>query len=273
MRIQVAAEAARVLRAASDSVADRAALGDREWWLVSAAEGDTRDEGGLITRQKRLLRWGAAIVAAQTLTGTAGAYTLEREHAGANYKIVVPDANWNETLVVLAHGYRDKADHPGEVDDGRAMDLDFEAIANGLAAQGYAVAATSYWDNGWAVKESIHDITALRAFFKGGSRPPGDRAPRRPLARLIRHCDDGRARRRARRRLSARLRRSRRRAARLGHGRRGDARLRPHLRYACVVGGLRRTRTTTSISRPRYSPSCSARSSRLRITGSGSSSA
>jgi hypothetical protein len=119
MRIQVAAEAARVLRAASDSVADRAAPGDTEWWLVSAAEGDTRDEGGLITRQKRLLRWGAAIVAALTLTGTAGAYTLEGEHAGANYKIVVPDANWNETLVVLAHGYRDKADHPGEVDDGR----------------------------------------------------------------------------------------------------------------------------------------------------------
>jgi hypothetical protein len=121
---------------------------------------------------KRLLRSCAAIVAALSLTGTAAGYTLEGEHAGANYKIVVPDTGWNETLVVLAHGYRDKADHPGEVDDRRAMDPGFEAIANGLASQGYAVAATSYRDNGWAVKESIHDITALRAFFNGAVGRP-----------------------------------------------------------------------------------------------------
>jgi hypothetical protein len=122
--------------------------------------------------QKLLLRWGATIVAALSLTGTAGAYTLEGEYAGANYKIVVPDTGWNETLVVLAQGYRDKADHPGVVDDRRAMDPGFEAIANGLAAQGCVVAATSYRDNGWAVKESIHDITALRALFNGAVGRP-----------------------------------------------------------------------------------------------------
>ncbi len=77
----------------------------------------------------------------------------------------MPDAGWNGTLVVLAHGYRDKADHPGEVDDRSAMDAGFTAIANGLAAQGYAVAATSYRDNGWAVKESINDLIRLRGLF------------------------------------------------------------------------------------------------------------
>ena len=33
---------------------------------------------------------------------------------GAPYRIVVPTV-WNGTLLVYAHGYRDKADHPGEV--------------------------------------------------------------------------------------------------------------------------------------------------------------
>ncbi len=120
----------------------------------------------------RMLAVTAMAVAALALSGTAAAYTLEGDLAGANYKILVPDAGWNGTLVVLAHGYRDKADHPGEVDNRAAMDAGFEALAAGLAAQGYAVAATAYRDNGWAVKESIHDITALRAFFNGAVGKP-----------------------------------------------------------------------------------------------------
>jgi hypothetical protein len=114
---------------------------------------------------KRLLASCGAALCALTLAATSAAATYEGEHSGANYKIVVPDTGWNGTLVILAHGYRDKADHPGEVDNRAAMDPGFTAIANGLAAQGYAVAATSYRDNGWAVKESIHDITVLRGLF------------------------------------------------------------------------------------------------------------
>ncbi|MDQ5874296.1 MAG: lysophospholipase [Actinomycetota bacterium] len=116
---------------------------------------------------KRLLVCCVAALSALMLAAAAAPATFEGEHAGANYKIVVPDAGWNGTLVVLAHGYRDKADHVGEVDDRSAMDPGFTALANGLAAQGYAVAATSYRDNGWAVKESIHDLTALRGLFNG----------------------------------------------------------------------------------------------------------
>ena len=116
---------------------------------------------------KRLLVCTVAALSALALAAAAASATFEGEHSGANYKIIVPDAGWNGTLVVLAHGYRDKADHPGEVDNRSAMDAGFTGIANGLAAQGYAVAATSYRDNGWAVKESIHDIVALRALFNG----------------------------------------------------------------------------------------------------------
>ncbi len=116
---------------------------------------------------KRLLVCSVAALGALLLAAAASPATFEGEHSGANYKIIVPDAGWNGTLVVLAHGYRDKADHPGEVDNRAAMDAGFTAIANGLVAQGYAAAATSYRDNGWAVKESIHDLTRLRALFNG----------------------------------------------------------------------------------------------------------
>lgn len=116
---------------------------------------------------KRLFVGTVALIGALTLAAAAATATFAGEHSGANYRIVVPDAGWNGTLVVLAHGYRDKADHPGEVDNRSAMDGGFTAIANSLMAQGYAVAGTSYRDNGWAVKESIHDITALRALFNG----------------------------------------------------------------------------------------------------------
>ena len=45
-----------------------------------------------------------------------GPMDVSGELHGAPYRIIVP-ANWNGTLIVYAHGYRDKANHPGEVDD------------------------------------------------------------------------------------------------------------------------------------------------------------
>ena len=44
---------------------------------------------------------------------------LSGELKGAPFRIAVPE-NWNGTLFVYAHGYRDKADHPGEVDNRNA---------------------------------------------------------------------------------------------------------------------------------------------------------
>src|SRR5687768_4848703 len=50
-----------------------------------------------------------------------GPLDLSGELHGAPYRIRVPE-NWNGTLLVFAHGYRDKADHPGEIDN-RTADI------------------------------------------------------------------------------------------------------------------------------------------------------
>ena len=109
-----------------------------------------------------------AVVGFAASTAHAQPTVLQGELAGAPYRIVVPET-WNGTLVVVAHGYVDKADHPGEVDNRNPLD---NGLAGVLAAQGYAVAGTAYRDNGWAVKESIHDLRALRAFFNGAVGRP-----------------------------------------------------------------------------------------------------
>ncbi|MCY7376358.1 MAG: hypothetical protein LH472_10360 [Pyrinomonadaceae bacterium] len=83
---------------------------------------------------------------------------------GAPYRIRVPE-NWNGTLLVYAHGYRDRADHPGEVDN-RAADLaPSAALEPVLLAQGYALAGSAYRNNGWAVEEGIDDLRNLTLFF------------------------------------------------------------------------------------------------------------
>ncbi len=99
-----------------------------------------------------------AIGGGQTLTGTLN---------GANYTIRVPDGWSNGTLLVYAHGYRDKADHTGETDDTSADAAPGgAALENVLLGMGYAVAGSSYSDNGWAVKEGITDTLALTNYFK-----------------------------------------------------------------------------------------------------------
>lgn len=103
-----------------------------------------------------------AVLVAAVCATPAGATTYSGNLNGSNYTIEVPP-NWNGTLVVLAHGYRDKADHPGEVDDTSSGD---PALRAGLASFGYAVADTSYRSNGWAVKEMIADVVDLREHFE-----------------------------------------------------------------------------------------------------------
>ena len=87
---------------------------------------------------------------------------MSGELHGAPYRIIVPE-NWNGTLLVYAHGYRDKANHPGEVDDRSA---NFEGLEPALLSFGYAVAATAYRDNGWVVEDGIQDVKDLTVFFR-----------------------------------------------------------------------------------------------------------
>lgn len=76
-----------------------------------------------------------------------GPLDVTGEIQGAPYRIAVPAA-WNGTLLIYLHGYRDKADHPGEVDNRNPDLAPNAALANALLGQGYALARTAFRDNG-----------------------------------------------------------------------------------------------------------------------------
>ncbi len=94
-----------------------------------------------------------------------GPLDLSGEIHGAPYRIMVP-AQWNGTLLVFAHGYRDKADHPGEVDNRTADLAPSPALIAPLLAQGFALAGSAFKDNGWAIEDGIQDMKNLTVFFR-----------------------------------------------------------------------------------------------------------
>jgi hypothetical protein len=84
---------------------------------------------------------------------------------GAPYRIVIP-ADWNGTLLVFGHGYRDKADHPGEVDNRNPDIAPNAALVAPLLAQGYALAGSAYRANGWEVEGGVQDMKDLTVYFR-----------------------------------------------------------------------------------------------------------
>ena len=95
---------------------------------------------------------------------TIGPLDLSGELHGAPYRIRVPE-NWNGTLLVFAHGYRDKADHPGEIDNRNADIAPSAALEAPLLAQGFALPGTAFKDNRWAIGDAILDAKNLAVFF------------------------------------------------------------------------------------------------------------
>ncbi|MEZ5427805.1 MAG: hypothetical protein R2747_16165 [Pyrinomonadaceae bacterium] len=104
-------------------------------------------------------------------TNGHGPVDLSGELFGAPYRIRVPQ-NWNGTLLVYAHGYRDKADHPGEVDNRNADIAPSAELETFLLSQGFALAGSAYRDNGWAVEEGIKDLRNLTLYFRLRVRNP-----------------------------------------------------------------------------------------------------
>src|SRR4029079_2808254 len=96
---------------------------------------------------------------------------LSGELNGAPYRIRVPEV-WNGTLLIFAHGYRDKADHPGEIDNRNADVAPSAALEAPLLAQGFALAGTAYKDNGWAIGDAIQDVKNLAVFFRENVAQP-----------------------------------------------------------------------------------------------------
>lgn len=84
-----------------------------------------------------------------TLTGNIG---------GANFLIKVP-SNWNGTLVLYSHGYVFPGNPLTPEDAGDPLT---EAA---LLQSGYALAGSSYSQNGWALQQAFHDQIALLNYF------------------------------------------------------------------------------------------------------------
>lgn len=89
-----------------------------------------------------------------------GTNTLHGTLGGANYTISVP-SNWNGTLVLYSHGYVFASQpllNP-------APDVGDQLTGAALLQQGYALAGSSYSQNGWALQQAFHDQIALLNHF------------------------------------------------------------------------------------------------------------
>ncbi len=102
----------------------------------------------------------AVAVMAGSVTGAAANPPPETGTIdGANFKIEMP-ASWNGTLVLYSHGY---------VTPGSALvahDAGDPITAAWLLANGYAIAGSSYSQNGWALQQAFHDQIALLGHFQ-----------------------------------------------------------------------------------------------------------
>ncbi len=86
--------------------------------------------------------------------------TLQGAIQGANYTIAVP-SNWNGTLALYSHGYV-FATQPLLKPAPDASDSQSGAT---LLSEGYALAGSSYSQNGWALQQAFHDQITLLNYF------------------------------------------------------------------------------------------------------------
>jgi pimeloyl-ACP methyl ester carboxylesterase len=113
---------------------------------------------------RSFLSW-STLVAAFLLAATPSiaVTTVEGQtDGGAYYEIVVPDL-WNGDLIIWNHGFDLSA--PGPVED-----LEESFFVQLL--EGYAVAASSYRQSGWALFKTNKDLKALVREFEADFGPP-----------------------------------------------------------------------------------------------------
>ncbi|WP_339650363.1 hypothetical protein [uncultured Maribacter sp.] len=77
---------------------------------------------------------------------------------GAAFKIFIPD-NWNKGLVMYAHGYAFMGSPL------QSENPEFVKNMNVFLSQGYAVAASDYAYQGFALSQGVDDTEALRIYF------------------------------------------------------------------------------------------------------------
>ena len=92
---------------------------------------------------------------------------LQGTLGGANYVIGVP-SNWNGTLALYSHGYV----FPNQPLLNPPLDISNGLESKALLEQGFAIAASSYGPNGWAIEQAFHDQIALLDFFSATCGTP-----------------------------------------------------------------------------------------------------
>ena len=88
-------------------------------------------------------------------------------HGGAQYRMLVP-VNWNGDAVFYAHGFRDAAT---PIDLRESQD-NFEAVRDLIGQRGFAIAYSSWSENGVAEKVGAQDIHQLRGLFAASFGQP-----------------------------------------------------------------------------------------------------
>jgi pimeloyl-ACP methyl ester carboxylesterase len=81
---------------------------------------------------------------------------------GAPFQIQIP-APWNGTLVLFSHGY----EVPGQPKSNPTTDAPDAGSGTWLLDHGYALAASGYSQQGWALQQAFHDQIALLDHFTG----------------------------------------------------------------------------------------------------------
>jgi len=107
-------------------------------------------------------RMCSLLVALATILGVAGPAAADdvvdgRTGPGSVYRLVRP-SNWNGILVLYAHGYVSP-------DEPVALPPDAQLVVSLLAPQGFAVAVSSFSDNGWAIKDGTQRTHQLLGLF------------------------------------------------------------------------------------------------------------
>jgi len=101
----------------------------------------------------------AAAMVSPAAASASGPATETGTIDGANFLIQMP-SDWNGTLVLYSHGYV----IPGS--PLVAMDAGDPLTAGWLLDHGYAIAGSSYSQNGWALQQAFHDQIALLDHFQ-----------------------------------------------------------------------------------------------------------
>jgi hypothetical protein len=133
------------------------------------------------------LRWRLSVLALLSVIGSlfvaaapvhaATAQNFTGDIGGAKFQIDVPQP-WNGTLVLWSHGYEAPNPNP----PGIPSDAPGDAVKAWLLERGYALAASSYSQRGWALQQAFHDQIAVLDQFNQLGEAHGFGHPKRTIA-------------------------------------------------------------------------------------------